>query len=353
MDEKKKVCKLALLMVLIGSMLIGCTAPMATPLPAPKAEIAPTPTALAASKPAPKIETVKVQIPAKAATLLTFYLGPEKGLYREEGIDMTVGMVLPIPGIIISALLAGEVDYLTGANALLHGGMKGLPIKLLMAVRTKAVWHLYGGEGINSAADLKGKSVGVAAIGDASHYVTKETIRFLGLDPEKDVTYVVVRTGPEQVAALKAKAVAAIALAPPLNLIAREEGFKELAFSGDIMDHPTNGFGTTDKRIKENPDQVKRAIRGTLKSIAYQKDHPAEAVDLLVKQFGVDQKVAKEVNDFLVKTLSPDGSITPKALQSLVGEGKASGALTGKEPLEKGYDFNLLKEAQKELKLAP
>jgi hypothetical protein len=41
-------------------------------------------------------------------------------------------------------------------------------------------------------------------------------------------------------------------------ILAKAKGLNELAFMGDIVQFPQNGFGATEKKISESPDQIYR-----------------------------------------------------------------------------------------------
>ena len=51
------------------------------------------------------------------------------------------------------------------------------------------------GSPIKSYADLKGKKIGVSDFGGTEYPVTKNVLKALGLDPEKDVNWVSVGNG--------------------------------------------------------------------------------------------------------------------------------------------------------------
>ncbi len=69
-----------------------------------------------------------------------------------------------------------------------------------------------------------------------------------------------------RLAALKEGIVDAIVVAPPIDYEGRKLGFNVLVRAGDIFTFPYNGLGTNMRKIKERPDQVKRAIRALIKA---------------------------------------------------------------------------------------
>jgi ABC-type nitrate/sulfonate/bicarbonate transport system substrate-binding protein len=58
-------------------------------------------------------------------------------------------------------------------------------------------------------------------------------------------------------------------LYPPFNIVAVQGGLKEIAYAGDFVQFPMNGYGTADKKIAQNPGQVKAVIRAILKGVNY------------------------------------------------------------------------------------
>ncbi|MBI2848625.1 MAG: ABC transporter substrate-binding protein [Chloroflexi bacterium] len=347
MKGKDRFFRWILVAVLIGVVVgAGCTAPPAAP-PTPgvstRESTAPTP------KPAPKIDKVKIVLPSKATTLLNFWIGRDKGIYKEEGIDLEI-LTLRAP-LMRAALMSGEVDYSGSLAGFFESAVSGLPFKLLLTQMRGGIWHLIVGPGISTAQDLKGKIVAVQSIGATAHYSTRETVRFVGLDPDKDVTFIALEQ-PESLTALKTGAIGGAGLTSPFDAVARDMGFKELAFSRDAPTAPpsTNGLATSEKKWKENRDQVKRMIRAHLKSLAFIRDHAEESIAYMQKEFDLDQKASKTAYDEIVGIFSYDGTMEESKLQSLITMGKATGAI--KEvvaPIDKIFDRDLLKEVQKEL----
>ena len=57
------------------------------------------------------LETVRVGIPGKLVDFSPFYVGIKTGIYRSEGLEPQ--FIVMRSGIIIPALLSGELDYTT------------------------------------------------------------------------------------------------------------------------------------------------------------------------------------------------------------------------------------------------
>jgi ABC-type nitrate/sulfonate/bicarbonate transport system substrate-binding protein len=67
---------------------------------------------LSASAYAQELKKVRIGYPAFSLTFLTFFVGKDAGIYKKHGLD--VDLVQMAGAVQTSALVAGEIDYLTG-----------------------------------------------------------------------------------------------------------------------------------------------------------------------------------------------------------------------------------------------
>jgi NitT/TauT family transport system substrate-binding protein len=78
----------------------------------------------------------------------------------------------------------GEIDF--GSNfAPVLGLDRGMPITALGPVHV-GCFEVFGNEGIHSVLDLKGKSVGVEALGSPPHLFLSVIAANIGIDPGKE-----------------------------------------------------------------------------------------------------------------------------------------------------------------------
>lgn len=354
----------------VATLLIGC-APAATPAPtvapakaaaaATQPATAPSPTAKpAAAAPAasPKpssapLEKVKVMVPSTATSFLPAFMGSVNGTFKSEGIDLEVVVLQSNLG--IAALQRGEVDYVDLLQPTLQAAYLGEPVRIIMGEKARTRWSIILGPGLNSPQEIKGKGFGLDSLGNFSHYAAKQSLAYFGLDPEKDVTFVVTTPGAASTAALQSGGVAAAIMSAPYSDQAIAAGYKEALNTADVFDIVTGGIGTTVKRIQENPDQVKRVMRAFLKSQAYLRDHQDETVKFAMSQFSLDQELATKVIASAVKEFGYNGNITDKGLSATLEVLRAGGGPAKDvtlEQLKKGVDLSFLPEVQKQLGLS-
>jgi NitT/TauT family transport system substrate-binding protein len=138
------------------------------------------------------LETTTVRLPKIAAICIapTYVV---EGLLRAEGfndiryVDLPRRARLSAP---IEAVARGEIDF--GLNYSINYVAAidaGKPITLLAGIHV-GCYELFGGEGIRTIADLKGKSVGVQALGSTGNLLVTMMAAHVGLDPAKDIHWV-------------------------------------------------------------------------------------------------------------------------------------------------------------------
>jgi NitT/TauT family transport system substrate-binding protein len=88
------------------------------------------------------------------------------------------------------AVSRGHVDFSQGyASQFIQAIEAGEPVTLLAGIHVGCI-ELFANEGIHGITDLRGKSVGVQALGSTPHVLLTLMAAQLGLDPVKDINWV-------------------------------------------------------------------------------------------------------------------------------------------------------------------
>ena len=87
-----------------------------------------------------------------------------------------------------------------------------------------------------------------------------------------------------RVMAIKTGAAHATTVDPGGLVFAQKEGLVSLGFLGDLFPMPFQGFVTTERKIRDNPGQIKRWLKGAIRGLMFVRDRPEEAVDLGIKK---------------------------------------------------------------------
>jgi ABC-type nitrate/sulfonate/bicarbonate transport system substrate-binding protein len=126
-------------------------------------------------------------------------------------------------------------------------------------------------------------------------------------------------------------------------------GFNVLVYAGDIVVMPMGGLGTTDKRLKENRDEVRRVLRALLRSLRFVNDDPEGSKALLTDVFKVPSGSAAEVYELGVKIFGSDGRPTENGLKTLLAATREELKISADITPETVMDLTVLKDAQADL----
>jgi ABC-type nitrate/sulfonate/bicarbonate transport system substrate-binding protein len=223
-----------------------------------------------------KIDTSKVKKSLVVGVDNPYYLfhedvivAQEKGYFKDVGIDKVkiVETEDPLPGLIGGSLdmVLYDTDTAIAAGVKSKAGIKYLSPYLggeanILGVR----------KGIDSAEDLKGKTITGGQFGSRNDFLIRKLLTDNGIDPEKDVK--LVSTGGqsnERLQSVIAGTVDGASLQLRHESILEAEGGKFLFKEVDQV--PQVGWSATDL-LKESPETVAAFLTATLKARAYIDD---------------------------------------------------------------------------------
>lgn len=295
-------------------------------------------------------EKIRLAVPVVAVQYAPIYLGLKHGLYAAEGLDLEI--VSMRTDLSIAALGTGEMDYIAHGGAALRAAVQGFPLKLVFALDDKAPFWLVARPEIENLKMLKGRKIGVSFPGDSPQLVLKRFLRRQGIDPDREVSYVSGQFSPTALQSLMSGVLDGAILAPPFNVLAEEKGLRILAFLGAAVPDATtsNGIVASDRKIKSQPEQVKRMVRASLKSLLFFRQKREAAIKLLASQFDIPRRTAERVYGHALEILTPNGEISREKIQNILSMMQETGQ---KNPAnlqtEAVLDFSFLKDAQREL----
>jgi NitT/TauT family transport system substrate-binding protein len=167
---------------------------------------------------------------------------------------------------VISANLAGG-DLINVAS-----GMNVMPFFLIT------------GPAVRQIEQLKGKRVAVTRFGSATDYALRYAAENWPVKPDRDFTVIQIGGQPEMITGLKTGAIDGAMLNAEFTVLARREGFHELADVSKLgIPFPTSALNTSRSFIKSRRETVLRVVRAYTDSIHYGKTQKKFAVGVLGK----------------------------------------------------------------------
>jgi NitT/TauT family transport system substrate-binding protein len=292
-------------------------------------------------------DKVKFALPGNSMGYLPLFVAVHRGFFKDEGIDIELPRL--IPAMAQNALMSGDVQYHGLADSGLRLAARGAPIKAIFYGADRPMYYLVAQKEIRSVAELKGKRVGVSQFGGTSDLSARLALKHFGVEPERDALIIQIGSEGTRMAALRAGSVAAIIVPVPAVVLLRRDGFNEISFVGDVVEFASNGYTTTDQRIKENPQEVKKILRAMYRGLRFAKENPEGTIGVIQNEWKVEPEVAKESYAAIVKALNDDGIIGEKQLKIHFDIIRKTEKNIGAIAIDKVVDFRLLKEVRREL----
>lgn len=256
---------------------------------------------------------VRMAYSAFSISFLNIFVARDAGLFRKHGLEVElIQMAGPLP---VAALATGEIDYLTGYTTGIVATGQGAPLKGIMITLRKPPFFLVAEPGVQRAADLAGKRIGVDRIGSLQHLVARLMLKNKGADPEKAIF---TQTGSvsNTVTSLGQGAVAAAILSGPHNVIMTQKGFRQIGSADELQTHfPTSGLVVNDTKLKNDAAGIKSVIRVMLDATTFCRKERGWVVNYIKDRWKVEQKTAEAVYDQWLSILTTDGKISIKDMQ--------------------------------------
>jgi NitT/TauT family transport system substrate-binding protein len=297
---------------------------------------------------AQNLEKVLITHSSDSVSIAPLLYGIDRGLYRQEGIDLTFRILRG--ELAVSSIVSGkDVDYLYGAGTAFFAGVRGLPMKVFSYDFKSVLFYLMGSPRIQSGQDLKGKKIAVASLSGTGAAAARASLKALGVDADRDVTMIVIGAASVRMAAMDSGSVEAAIMPVPWNIRMKQKGFKELIFAGKVMSQPLTGLATSKEKAEKNPEQLKKMLRGFMRTMGAVKQDKAGVAGFISKKFGLDSTAAEETYRIMVQTMTDDGTIPEAELKDLLEQAKQETGVKRDVALKEIVDFSLLRQLAKEI----
>lgn len=213
-----------------------------------------------------------------------FFYGVSKGYYKEAGLDLKIEEGKGSSS--VAALVGNDSDDFGFADATTAARLisEGLPVKVVMGIFQRSTLALFfRKDAMKSPKDLAGKRVSMCA-GDAMTIYLPAYLKAVGVKRE-DVQNVNVDCSVKYTAVAQNRADAVASYGTAGKPLMQAVGIKEVGkfdFADSGITLPSHGIIASIKKIKSNPDQVKRFVAATARSWEAARKDPDGAVAAVV-----------------------------------------------------------------------
>src|SRR6266446_7053525 len=240
-------------------------------------------------------------------------------LLRSEGFTNVQYVELSVN--VYSGFTAGTIDismafiapYIIQMDA-------GLPLVLLGGVHA-GCFELFGTERVRAIRDLKGKTVAVPELGSAHHIFVAAMAAYVGIDPKRDLNFVIYPAAESAQVLAEGKVDALIGF-PPVPQELREKKIGHVVVNSSI-DRPWSQYfccviGGTQEFVSKNPVATKRVLRAILKATHLCSTEPERAARIVADRgyrYDYSLQTMKEIRYALWREYDPEDAVRYYALR--------------------------------------
>src|SRR5262249_21384222 len=253
----------------------------------------------------------------------------EGGLFREYGFDVEVTFI-PNVAAGLAALAINEIQFYYGAaDGTIPALASSAEAKLVADPLYGMPYVLITSPDVHTVPELRGRSVGMARVGDLSERLTRLTLERYGLRPNVDVEMRPIGgSQPERYQMLLAGVVQGVIVTPPLDAQGRKDGLNALFELSDLnlpfiysSLHAANGM------IRDNPQLVQRFVAALAEAVRFTEKNPELARAALQKVLKLEDAEALDsaYNAYALKLVNRRMTIPMDAVSAAIDEAREMG----------------------------
>jgi NitT/TauT family transport system substrate-binding protein len=226
-----------------------------------------------------------------------FAIATRMGWFKADGIEVEL-VPLPGSGDCVKNVATREIMMaLPSVEPLAVGRPQGIKAKTFY---TAYQGNIYGiavpvDSPVQKFTDLRGKNIGVIAMGSAGVLIARALAATNGMNPDKDISIVVAGEGAQTAALVRSKQVDALSQYDTQYALIENAGVKlRLLDTRDIDRYPSNGFLALEETIKNKRREMVAVARGYAMGTVFAIANPEAAVRMLYEVYPATKPTGKD-----------------------------------------------------------
>ncbi|MGH9820402.1 MAG: ABC transporter substrate-binding protein [Pyrinomonadaceae bacterium] len=260
-------------------------------------------------------QEIHISYPGLTGESAPLWVAKDAGIFGEYGIDAKL-VYMEGGRLSMQSLLSGTTQFMAGdAVTALTAIAGGADILLLVSAKNVLPYVFAVAKDIRQPSDLKGKIIATSQLGGRAGEIARMVIGTMGLDPNKDVTYMAVGGTMSRLAALSTGKVQAAPISQTVSAVAEERGFRIL----EIEPIPLiiDALWTTRKYANDNPQIIQNVVRSYGRAIATVLRDREMSLKILTKYMRAsDPRVVQSGYEQYIKNLDRVPIPSEKAIQN-------------------------------------
>lgn len=249
-------------------------------------------------------------------------IGMKYGFFAKQGLQIEETSFVS-GSALAQAITAGAVDITLSGGPDMAFTAKGAP-EIAVATITTSPAFMGIAVGSQSSArtadDLKGKKIAVTSPGSLTYWLVDELNRVKGWSGDDRAIPVAIGGAPStQLAAIRTGEVEGSigGLQVGYQLEEQHAGRLLVDISSYVKELELFVAFASTAVVQQNPDAVRRFLRGWYDAVAFMKSHKAESVQLAAQVLAWSPAVTERCYDHVIAHFSTTGKFEPQALEKL------------------------------------
>ena len=284
---------------------------------------------------------------AYSAAFMPAFVADRAGYFSQEG--LSVKLIFFQSGVqLAQSLISGDTQIGMGsAPELITAVNAGVKMRAVWGISNKMPFALISRPQIRTINDLKGKKIAVSSRASLSEFLAAYVLKYRGLDPQRDVTYLPIGGVPTRFAAIQSGSVDASLISAAHFEKARQAGLNLLFMLEDLIpEWPLDIIYIREDFLANREAEFRAYLKAYQQGVATSKKNPEAAIASLQRSLRFDQAMAKEGYHSYVQSLPDDGRIAEKGLDLTVDQMFESGTIKKKFSMSELIDYRYIREAQ-------
>ncbi len=285
-----------------------------------------------------------------SSVVTTLWVAQEKGFFAKNGLDVQ-SVFIPGSPTLIASINTGDVHMAyTGGTATLGAAVGGLDMKIIAAFANFIQTDLVARPEIKTAADMKGKRIGVTSIGGTGWMSAMLALEQIGLVPERDKISLAA-FGDQRVIsqALETGTIQGGALAGVFSRRLKRSGYN---FLGEVEKIPLVGTSIVVKAdfLASHQATMRNALRALIEGHGFVLN-PANklaVMEIMTKKLGItDPMAANDGYDDYVRRTDKKAFVVVDGLKNIQRFMKLRNPKIADINLDRLIDESILRELEK------
>src|SRR5687768_629311 len=285
-----------------------------------------------------------------SSVVLTLWAAQDRGFFAKNNVDAQL-VFIPGSPTLIASLNTGDVHFgFTGGTATLGAAVAGLDVRMIAAFANRVQSELVTRPEIKTAADLKGKRIGVTSIGGTGWMSAMLILEQIGINPDRDKLSLAA-FGDQRVIsqALESGTIQGGSLAGVFGQRLKRAGYH---FMGELEKIPLVGTSIVVKSdyLANQQSTVRNTLRAMIEGhgFVHNPANKAAVIEITSKKLGITDPVAANdgYEDYLRRT-DRKASISIEGVKNIQRFMKLRNPKIADVNLERLIDESLLRELEK------